>query len=887
VNFFHTIWRWHLSLGQRRAVKQEIDDELRFHIEQRTAENIATGMSPEEAAREARKRFGNLQGVREECREKRGASLGETTLQDIRFGLRVLRKNPGFTAVAVLTLALGIGANTIVFSLINAVLLRPLDGVEEPGRVAAIYTSDYSSGRYGTSSYPDYLDLSEERDVFAWLAAYRETVLNLTVGDETERLEGLFVTGSYFSLLGLKTVAGRPLLPDDDVTPGGHPVVVLSHGFWKRRFNSDPAVIGRTLSLDGRVFTVVGVVAEGFRGTKLSVTPALWIPMKMFPEDLTVRGNRGLWVVGRLRPGVRLEQAQARVSTVAARLAKAYPSSNLGTLGRPQEPRPMTVASESLLGPEERAYFLPISGLLMAATSFVLLIACANVANLLLARASRRRREIAIRLAVGASRSRLVRQLLTEGFLLSLLGAVLGLLLMVWASGLLPSLLPPIEPISGNLGLDGRMLGFVLGLSLVSTIIAGLAPALQATGFVLTQSLKDEQASPTGKLDRFRLRNVLMTAQVACSLVLLIGAGLFIRSLRNMATADLGFDPRNVLLAATATRFGTSAEQSRAFYQQLQERVGAFPGVRSASLTKNVPLSGGRSRMFVEIEGYQPRPNEDTELDVNTVGLDYFKTLGIPLLQGRDFDSRDTATSQGVAIVNQELARRFLSGQNPIGRRLRTGGQSLEIIGVARDSKYRNVRESPLPFIYFPLSQRNVSAMTLLVRADSNPLKLAPSIRAELQRLDKYVPLFNVTTFPAHLRMRASLDRTVVVLLSAFGGIALVLAAIGIYGVVAYSVGQRTREIGIRLALGAPRNHLLGLVLQQGLKLAAAGVVIGLGGAFALTRLLRSLLFEVSPTDPVTFVVIPLVLGAVTLVACWLPARRAAKVDPMVALRYE
>ncbi len=801
-----------------------------------------------------------------------------TILQDLRYGLRMIAKAPGFTVLAMLALALGICANTTIFSFINGLILRPLTGVKDPERVVAVYTSDYSSGLYGGSSYPDYVDFRDQADVFENLAASDQAVLNATGGSEAERLRGAAVTPNYFDVLGVKAQLGRTLQPADEQS------VVISDGLWQRRFSSDPNVVGQTLTLNAKPYTIVGVTDPGFRGLRLGLPPEFWLPMDPDEE----RGNRGIAVIGRLKPGVTVAQAQTQLTTIAARLAQAYPETNLGTLARPNEPRPVTVARESRVEPSAQVGIWRVSILLFSVVGLVLLIACANVANLLLARASARRREIAVRLALGASRARLVRQLLTEGLLLALLGGVAGLIATQWTSRMLPGFFPANEASGLDLSLDWRVLVFTLGVTLITGMLFGLAPALQASRQNLVPSLKDESAHGQ-RLRRLGLRDVLVISQLALSLVLLVGAALFVRSLQHALSFDPGFTAQNLLIASMETRGASlNKQQGQAFYQQTVERIGSLPGVQSVTLTRIAPISGGGQRRGVDLEGYQPQPNEDTELNTNVIGLNYFSTMGIPLVAGRDFNAQDREGSSPVVIVNEELARRYYGG-NAVGKRLRLGSEAplSEIIGVAQTASYRNLREQPLPFIYIPLGQEYQSGMTLMVRTAGDPTSLVGPLRNEMRALNKDVPVFSVQTMTERIGGQLAVDRMIAVLLSVFGGGALLLAAIGIYGVIAYSVAQRTHEIGIRIALGAEQRDILKLIVGQGLVLVLIGAGIGLALALAATRVLKSLLFGVSATDPLTFTVVVVVLVAVALLACYIPARRATKVDPLVALRYE
>jgi predicted permease len=733
------------------------------------------------------------------------------------------------------------------------------------------------------------VDLREQADVFENLAAFDQTVLNASGESEAERLRGFVVTGNYFDVLGVRAQLGRTLQPSDDQPANAAPVVI-SDSLWQRRFSADPAVVGKTLRLNDKLYTIVGVTEPSFRGLRLGLPPEFWLPTTASPDFTRGRrDDRGIQLIGRLEPGVTVAQAQTQLTTIAARLAQAYPETNLGTIDRPNEPRPMTVMRESRIGPEAQIAIKRVSLLLFAVVGLVLLIACANVANLLLARASARRREIAVRLALGASRGRLVRQLLTESFLLALLGGVAGLLATQWTVRLLPQFFPANDANGLDLSVDWRVLGFTLGVSLLTGLLFGLAPALQATRLNLLPALKAEAGVYGPRRRRIALRDVLVIAQLAMSLVLLVSAGLFVRSLRQALTFDPGFTTENLLAASLETRGARlSEQQGREFYQQTLERVGSLPGVQSVTLSMFVPLGGGGARRMITLEGYEPQPNEDTELNTNTIGLNYFSTMGIPIVAGRDFDKQDREGSPLVVIVNEELARRYYGG-NAVGKRLQIGSNvpSREIVGVARTAKYRNLREPSLPFIYIPFGQEYLSGMALLVRTKGDPEEIVGSLHNEMRALNKDVPLFSVQTMSERIDGQLAADRMIAVLLSVFGGGALLLAAIGIYGVMGYAVAQRTHEIGIRLALGAEQRDILRLIVGQGMVLIAIGAGIGLAITLAATQVLKSLLFGVSATDPLTFASVIVVLVGVALLACYLPARRATKVDPLEALRYE
>jgi macrolide transport system ATP-binding/permease protein len=820
--------------------------------------------------------------------------------QDLRYGARMLSRNPSFTFVAVLTVALGIGANTAIFSVVNALLLRSLPGVSDSARVAIIYTSDFSGSRYSTSSYPDFVDLRDQNQSFSDIAAFADSQpFHLSSGAEAERITGAAVTAGYFATLGVKTALGRPLLPEDDATT----VAVISYDLWRSRFNSASDVIGRTVQLSGRTFSIVGVAAEGFKGTGLRSSLSIWVPLTVYAQaastastsPLLRRGSRGYFIVGRLNPGVTVEQAQANVTAIGAQLAQAYPQSNLGTLAQPDQPRPISVVSldQAMVGPDVRDATKRIGGILMAVVGLVLLIACANVANLLLSRGRRRQKEIAVRLALGATRTRIVRQMLTESMLISMLGGGLGLLLALWLANELVSFDAFATFVSLTPTLDLRVLGFTLLISLLTGALFGLAPALHASNPDLAPVLKNTDSS--GRISRrFGLRNALVVFQISISLVLLIGAGLFLRSLQKAYATDFGFDTRDALLASVdMARQGYNEAQGRNFYQQFVDGVQAMPGVLGVTLAQYIPVNAGGSRTGVYIEGYTSQPGEDLELNLNVVDANYFDTLGTPLLAGRAFGEQDTATSTKVIIINEAFARRFWpeqSLQEVVGKNLSISGARgpfYQVIGVAKTGKYRNLREAPLPFMFVALSQEYRSRVTLLLRTAGDPARLMPALRAELQKLDKTLPLYDVKTLDEHLGRALGQERTNAWLIGSLGVLAALLAAVGIYGVMSYTVTQRTRELGIRLALGASRGDVLRLVVGRGAVLTSIGLAIGLGSALALTRVVSTLLYGVSATDLLTFVAVAIALAGVALGACLIPARRAARVDPVVALRYE
>lgn len=824
--------------------------------------------------------------------------------QDLRYAARNLLKRPAFAGVVVLTLALAIGANTAIFSLINEVLLRPLP-IVEPERVVALYTAGSSGGGFGNSSYPDYVDFRDQTDAFVDVAAFQPpTVVNLATEGASEPLNAALVTGNYFNLLGTQPTAGRLFAPDDDVTPGAHPVVVLSYDIWQGRFGGDSAVVRQTLTLNGTPFTVVGVVPRGFAGTVLTGRPDLWIPLTMvgtatpffrqFPV-FEMRGARWISLVARLKPDVTIERARTEVNTVMARLADEFPESNRGTLIAPDDPRgiQMLPANEAAVGGGLAESTVERARLLLVIVGLVLFIACANVANMLLARGRRRQREVAVRLAMGASRGRLVRQMLTESAMLSLLAGAVGLAL-AWS---LSRLLIPLGFASAlstfvtveTIALDTKVLGFTLGVSLLTGLLFGTVPAWRGTNPDLVPALRDGDSGRDPRGRRYGLRDVLVVAQVASSLVLLIGAGLFVRSLQAAYSTQLGFNPQSVLLTSLNVGLqNMDSGQEARFFRETLERVSALPGVRSASLALNYPVQSAGSRASVQPEGYQPLDGEDMELSVNIVTPDYFETLEIPFLQGETFRADLDSAAPQVLIINEAFASRYWPGENALGKRVQVfGGQWAEVVGITANGKYRDIREDNMPYYYLPASRLYQPAMTLAVRTEGEPTAILPSVRAAIRQLNTTIPLTGVVTLRQHLGSALVQERTMAMLIGSLGLLALVVAAVGIYGVMAYAVAQRTREIGIRAALGARSSDVLQLMVGRGMRLAIVGVIIGAAGALGLTRLIASFLFGVSATDPFTFIGVTAVLAIVSALASYIPARRAAKVDPMLALRYE
>ena len=820
----------------------------------------------------------------------------ETLLQDIRYGFRVLRKSPGFAFVAVLSLGLGIGANTTIFTLVNAVLLRPVP-VRDIERLTAVFTTDVKNQgdqfAFMPVSHPNFEDFRDQNDVFEGMAAAGGVGVSLSGSGEPEQLFGFLVTGNYFSLLGVPMQLGRGFLPVEDKTHGTHPVVVLDDGLWKRRFASDPSIVGKTITLNNGIFTVVGVTPRGFNGLNALGGPDLYVPTMMHDQLLAgflaenFDNRRALLYnpFGRLKPGVTLAQANSAMKAIASRLEHDYPEPNRGRSVN------LIPLARTTINPNLRGALVLAGGLLMTVVGIVLLIACANVANLLLARAAGRRKEIAVRVSLGAGRVRLVRQLLTESAVLALLGGAFGVLLAYWARDLLLAFRPPQFLVGTiDLSLDLRVLLFTLGASLLTGLLFGLLPAIQASRPDLVIELKDRSGQAGHHRGRLRLKGALVVGQVALSLVSLIGAGLFLRSLRNAQQINPGFEVGNLLTVSFdlgAQRFDTP--RGRDFHRRLLETVKSIPGVRSAALSDNLPMGGGFGRTVFP-EGQEPGSGAVGQfVNANTVGLGYFSTLGIPLRRGRDFTEADREGTPMVVVINEAMAQTFWKGEDPVGKRFKFFGDESfrEVVGVAENTKVFTLGEEPQPVAYIPLLQMYQPAMTINVRTSGDAAKLLPAVRREVQALEPTMPLTNVQTAEELIAAILWAPKMGAALLVIFGVLALVLAAVGIYGVMSYSVNQRTGEFGLRMALGAQPADILNLVFRQGMVLCGAGLLIGLLTSLLASRFLAALLFNTSPNDPFTFASISLLLAGVSVIAGYVPARRATRTDPMIALRYE
>ena len=814
----------------------------------------------------------------------------DALMADLRYATRRLLQRPGFTLIALLTMALGIGANTAIFSVVNSVLLRPLP-VEAPEQLVEIYSQEGDEEPL-TQAYPDYLDIRERGDLFTGVTTYTADFFSVSRGVESEVVLGESVAGNYFELLGVTAAIGRVFISGEDDAPGAAPVVVISHGFWKRRFASAPDVVGQTLRVKGRPFEIIGVASSRFKGLYVGFSSELWIPLEgnvSFAADddlLDDRDSRWLFVKGRLRPGVTPNQAQAGLDVLAEQLAATYPETN-------EDRRfPVVPTNDVRLLPMVDRALVPVATLLMVVVGLLLLIVCTNLANLLLARALARRKEIAIRLAVGAGRGRLVRQLLTESLLLALLGGALGLLLAWWTAKLLVSFQPPVMfKLSLDLGLDARVLAFTCVVSVLAGVVFGLAPALQGTKPELLPALKDDLDGSSRRYRMFGLRNSLVVVQVAVSLVLLIGAGLFLRSLIGAQAIDPGFERERAAIVTIAPELA-GYERTRVLnlYSDLLERTPTLPGVESAALASHMPLGVSINTNSIFVEGSEVLPDDAPSIDQTVVSPGYFETMGIPLLRGRDFLKRDDETTPLVAIVNEAAAQRFWPGEDAVGKRFRLGdpdSDPREVIAVAQDTKVRTLGEDPRPYLYLPYGQTYRSIMSLIVRTSNAPESLLPVLRREALSLDESLPIMELKTMRQHLGIMLFAPRMGGVLLGVFGGLAVLLATIGLYGVVSYAAAQRTREVGIRIALGARPVDVVRLVTGEGMTLVGVGALIGLVVGFAATQPLGNLLYGVNVSNPTTFVGVTLVLVGVAFLATLIPAVRAARLDPTAALRRE
>jgi putative ABC transport system permease protein len=811
-----------------------------------------------------------------------------TLIQDIRFGLRMLLKSPSISVVATIALALGIGANTAIFSVVNAVLLRPLP-FPNPDSLVAIFETDQQRGlSRGSHSYPNFFDLRAQNTVLEHVASYTSGDYIMTGRGEPARLQGVTVAADLFPVLGVQPMLGRTFLPDDD-KPSSTRVAILSHDLFQKRFNSDPSLINQTITLDGKSFTVVGVMPRGFEFPIQNDPVELWTTLAGHASGKSPvtaqRGAHFLRVIGRLKPGVTQEQAQAELTAIASRLEQQYPDENTRKGLR------LESAHAALVGDIRPALLI-----LLGAVACVLLIACANVANLLLARATSRHKEMAIRTALGASRARVIRQLLTESVLLSLLGGAIGLLLAVWWSDLLMALGKTNIPRAVEVGIDLRVLGFTLGVSLLTGLVFGLAPAFHSSKSELIDSLKEGGRGTSEGARRNKVRSGLVVVELAIAVVLLVGAGLLIQSLWRLQKVNSGLQPENVLTFNVGlSEVKYKYDRQSQFFIDLRNRLESTPGVESASTIFPLPLSGDRFSISFEIESRPLAPKDHPSGDFFTTGVGYFRTMGIPMINGRDFDDRDRHGSTPVVIITETFAKQHFPGEDPIGKRMKPGISSIEdedstmreIIGVVGDVRNRNLSTEARAAYYVPQTQVPFSQMVGVVKTTGEPRSLIPAVTKEVAAMDQDLPLFGVKSMEEYLSASVAAPRFSTTLLSIFAAVALVLTVVGLYGVMSYSVAQRTNEIGIRLALGAQARDVLVMIVKQASLLIMLGLAIGLAGAYALTRLIASLLFGVTAKDPFTFAAVAVLLAVVALMACYVPALRATKVDPMEALRRE
>ncbi|HEV7512068.1 MAG TPA: ABC transporter permease [Candidatus Acidoferrum sp.] len=879
--------------------RESFAEELEGHLQMHTEDNLRKGMSTTEARRDALMKLGGIEQTKELYHDRQTLPVLDVFMQDVRYGLRMLRKNPGFTAVAVLSLALGIGANTTIFTVVNAVLLRALP-VRDLPRLVEMDTVDTKTlvtqaraEKIGMS-FPNFQDYRRDNQVFTDLAAFLPITLTWSGGSEPRQLQGELVSANYFEVLGIRPAQGRFFMPDEDTKPNGNDVAVLSYALWANKLGSDPSIIGKPLILDARPYTVIGIAPRGFRGTiTFFSSEQVWIPTSM--KDQVLGGKEKdffndrraltLGTFGRLKPGIEIGAAEASLKTIATHLESEFPKDNSGRSVA------LSPLADAAVGVNDHKRIALAGAMMMGVVGLVLLIACVNLANLLLAQGARRQKEIALRAALGANRSRIVRQMLTESMLLSLAGGVVGLALAYAGRSILWSFRPPFIDQSGiDLSLDSHVLLFTLGVAILTGFIFGLVPAVKASRPDLMDTLKAGGRGGTMGWRRDPLRSLLVIGEMALALIALVGAGLFLRSMQNAQKTELGFESKNLL----AMNFDLGAlhyEEGRGqqFYRAAIEKVKNSPGVASASVASNGPLAGGFARTVFpegrdEASGYR-----GTLTTVNDINPDYFETLRIPMLRGRLFTDGDRKETASVAIASEAMVKQFWPNENGLGQRFHFFGDTTlrEIVGVVANSVVNEVGEAPQPIVFLPMTQDYVPVATLQVRTTGHPEGMVATTRAALQSLDPNLAITNIFTIEQIMSQALWAPRMGGFLLALFGGLALLLSAVGVYGVLSYSVNQQTREIGLRMALGAQRGDVMRLILGQGLRLTALGLSLGVLVALGLMRVLASLLFDVRAYDPSTYTSVTFLLTAVALLACYIPARRAMRVDPMVALRYD
>lgn len=883
--------RWR-AFVKRRRLDRDLAEEIRFHLDMRARQNRAAGMTALEAAYAAHRRFGNPGGWKESLRDMWSLGIIESAINDVRYAARSLRKTPGFTAAAVLVIALGIGSTTAIFSVVNAVLLRGLPFTGADQLVMLWGNVQRQKVERRGNSYPDYLDWKAQANSFEGMAACTDGWLTLTGGDDPERMPAEWVSAGYFELLGIKPIVGRTIRPDEDRVGSTAAIVLLSEGVWKRRFGSDPNIIGKKLQLNQKLFTVIGILPARFHG--LTDGAAVWAPFtgSGAARDFAERGSRGFPAIARLKPGTSMRQAQTEMDGISKRLEQAYPDTNAK---RGVEVAPL---AQELVGALQTPLLF-----VLGAVACVLLIACANVASLSLARSESRKQEIAIRTALGAGRARVLRQLITESVMLSVAGAAFGLALAVWVVQVLTKASPITLPTFVDPQPDWSVAAFAVVLSLIVGVVVGILPAFQALQQDVHDALKESVARAGDAVARQRFRGALVVAEVALAMTLLVGAGLLMRSFQHLSALNPGFDPQHMLtLIAALPRGGAPIAQSSSQAdaltvvsgRQLLQRLRALPSVTSASVASDVPLGADSSAIFYSPEGQaitdaQTRPRAY----IHRVSPEFFATLGAPLPAGRTFTETEMDGRASVVIVTDNLVKRFWPGQDPIGKRIKSGGSDSKapwwnIIGVVHEMKYRGLPANPTadPDIFLPFSdrQRNVA---ILIRSLLDPSKLTGAVRAAVREVDPSIPVYEIATMDDRVRRGIERSRFASWMMAVFAALALTLSAIGLYGLLAYTVRRRTRELGIRMAIGASPGEVAGMVVRRGMILVALGIGIGIACALGLTRVLETLLFGISPADPTTFLGVPIVLAGVALIACYLPARRASRIDPVTALRHE
>jgi predicted permease len=872
------------SLFRKDKAELELSEELQFHLQNQIDEFVTQGMDAKEARHAAFRSLGGVEQVKEECREARKVNLMENFARDLRLGLRMLRRNPGLTILAILCLTFGIGANAAVFSWVEGILFRPYPLVSHQERLVAL--SGTVHDERDETSWPDLIDLQRSCTLCETLFISKITGATLSIGERAAVTTGSIVSANYFDAVGVHPMLGRGFEPGEDTGRNAHPFVVISYHLWQTRFKGDPEIIGKMQRFDNVVHTIIGVAPEGFYGTFVGRGVEFWVPASMLEvfdasgDKLEDRGARWAEAYVRLKPGVTRNQAQQEMSAIAARLEAEYPATNRG--------RGIKVWSLWQTPFNHAGHLLPIFEIMVVVTIFVLLIVCANVSNLLLVRSFGRRHEMTVRLAMGASRGRLLRQLVTEGLLLSACGAVGGMLAAYSCRNALVLFFPgDLMYLPGQL--DDRVLGLSAGICLVITLAVGMVPAFQTRYLSIADTLKTEASAVMGVRGRAWFRSSLVVLQVTLSFILLVGATLLMQSLRNIRSASPGFSTRRVLETwIPLVTAGYDAPHAKSFQDELIQRVRALPGVEAAAYARVVPLTyQSYSSTPISVDGYEPQPNEQPAAEYNEVSPDYFSTLGIPLVSGREFSRADDENAPRVAIVNQTMVARYWPGQNPVGQRLLVKGNWAQVIGIVTDSKYSSLSENTKPFFYVPLRQHFAIEPAIHIRTMQPVQSVQAALLHEVRALDPNLALSEMSTLEEQVNRSTSHELVAVTLVSLFGGLALLLATIGLYGVMSYTVSQSTRELGLRMALGAGTSNVLRLVLSRGLLLTTTGIVIGIALALLLTRLLANLLYQVSPRDPLAFAAAFSLMILASAAACFLPAWRATRTDPIRALRAE